>query len=75
MADTSPGETQDRRVHLIAGGFPPGSYAGHDQDYARLRLLALLNEHDTPTTVASDFADVGKFLPGAGLLIAYVAGP
>ena len=62
-------------MHLIAGGFPPGSYAGHDQDYARLRLLALLNEHDTPTTVASDFADVEKWLPGAGLLITYVAGP
>src|SRR3954463_2677130 len=75
MADTSPGETQDRRVHLIAGGFPPGSYAGHDQDYARLRLLTLLNEHDTPTTVASDFAGVEKWLPGAGLLITYVAGP
>ena len=47
MAETTPGETQTRRVHLIAGGFPPGSYAGHDQDYARLRLLTLLNEHDT----------------------------
>ena len=25
------------RVHLIAGGFPLGSYAGHDHDYARLQ--------------------------------------
>jgi hypothetical protein len=30
------------RAHLIAGGFPAGSYAGHDHDYARLRLLGLL---------------------------------
>ena len=28
------------RVHLIAGGYPPGSFAGHDMDYVRLRLLA-----------------------------------
>jgi type 1 glutamine amidotransferase len=68
-------ETAQGRVHLITGGFPPGSYAGHDQDYARLRLLTLLNEHDTPATVASDFADVARWLPGAGLLITYVAGP
>ena len=32
------------RVHLITGGFPPGSPAGHDMDYARLRLLQLLKE-------------------------------
>src|SRR5437016_3437470 len=31
MTDTTP-----RRAHLIAGGFPPGSQAGHDHDYARL---------------------------------------
>ena len=28
------------RAHLIAGGFPPGSQAGHDHDYARLRDAA-----------------------------------
>ena len=34
--------TAPRRAHLIAGGFPPGAPAGHDHDYARLRLLGLL---------------------------------
>jgi hypothetical protein len=28
-----------RRAHLITGGFPLGAHAGHDHDYARLRLL------------------------------------
>jgi type 1 glutamine amidotransferase len=68
-------ETTQGRVHLIAGGFPPGSQAGHDHDYARLRLLTLLNERDIPASVASDFADVEKWLPGSRLLITYVAGP
>jgi hypothetical protein len=47
------------RTHLVAGGFPPGSPAGHDMDYARLRLLELLE----------------RWLPGTALLITYVAGP
>jgi uncharacterized protein len=68
-------ETIQGRVHLIAGGFPLGSYAGHDHDYARLRLLTLLNERDIPTSVANDFADIEKWLPGSQLLITYVAGP
>ncbi len=68
-------ETTEGRVHLITGGFPPGSQAGHDHDYARLRLLTLLNERDIPASVANDFADVGKWLPESRLLIAYVAGP
>jgi uncharacterized protein len=63
------------RVHLIAGGFPPGSSARHDHDYARLRLLALLAEQDVPASVANDFADVEKWLPVTQLLITYVAGP
>jgi len=63
------------RTHLIAGGFPLGSAAGHDHDYARLRLLGLLAEQDVPASVANDFADVEKFLPVARLLITYVAGP
>src|SRR5271167_1064144 len=63
------------RAHLIAGGFPPGSAAGHDHDYARLRLLGLLAERDVPASVASDFADVEKWLPVTRLLITYVAGP
>jgi hypothetical protein len=68
-------EKKSARAHLIAGGFPPGSPAGHDHDYARLRLLGLLAERDVPASVANDFADVDKWLPEAQLLITYVAGP
>jgi type 1 glutamine amidotransferase len=68
-------ETTSGRAHLIAGGIPPGSSAGHDQDYARLRLLSLLAEQDVPCSVANDFADVEKWLPVSRLLITYVAGP
>jgi type 1 glutamine amidotransferase len=70
MTETKPG-----RAHLIAGGFPPGSSAGHDHDYARLRLLGLLAEQEVPASVANDFADVEKWLPVSRLLITYVAGP
>src|SRR5437899_6024181 len=68
-------ETAPRRTHLIAGGFPPGSAAGHDHDYARLRLLGLLAEQDVAASVANDFADVEKWLPTSRLLVTYVAGP
>jgi len=68
-------ETVSRRAHLIAGGFPPGSPAGHDHDYARLRLLGLLAEQDVAASVANDFADVEKWLPVNRLLMTYVAGP
>jgi hypothetical protein len=47
--------------------------AGHDHDYARLRLLGLLAEQDIPASVANDFADVEKWLPVSRLLITYVA--
>jgi type 1 glutamine amidotransferase len=63
------------RVHVVAGGFPPGSTAGHDIDYARLRILLLLAESDVRATVANDFTDVARWLPGARMLITYVAGP
>ncbi len=63
------------RAHVIAGGFPPGAPAGHDHDYARLRLLTLLAEHNIPASVANDFTDVEKWLPVSRLLITYVAGP
>ena len=63
------------RAHLIAGGFPPGSSAGHDHDYARLRLLGLLSERQVPASVANDFSDIEKWLPISRLLITYVAGP
>jgi type 1 glutamine amidotransferase len=68
-------ETKSGRAHLIAGGFPAGSMAGHDHDYARLRLLGLLAEREVPASVANDFADVEKWLPVSRLLITYVAGP
>ncbi len=64
------------RVHVITGGFPPGSAAGHDMDYARLRLLQLLHEYpDVITTVTNDFTDIAKWVPTSQLLITYVAGP
>ncbi len=64
------------QVHLIAGGFPPGTSAGHDMDYARVRLLELLQDAGhLRTTVANDFADLERWLPASKLLITYVAGP
>jgi uncharacterized protein len=75
MPETKSTETNPGHAHLIAGGFPPGSYAGHDHDYARLRLLGLLAERDIPASVANDFADIEKWLPLSRLLITYVAGP
>ena len=63
------------RAHLIAGGFPPGSPAGHDHDYARLRLLSYLAEQDIPASVANDFTDLEMWLPVSQFLITYVAGP
>src|SRR5256885_16892080 len=75
MRGESMTETKLGRAHLIAGGFPRGSAAGHDHDYARLRLLGLLAEQDIAASVANDFADVEKWLPVSRLLITYVAGP
>jgi type 1 glutamine amidotransferase len=64
------------RVHLITGGFPPGAAAGHDMDYARLRILQLLQENpQVLATVANDYTDISKWLPESRLLITYVAGP
>ena len=68
-------EKNSGRGHLVAGSFPPGSSAGHDRDYARLRLLGLLAERDVPASVANDFANIEKWLPVTQLLITYVAGP
>lgn len=63
-------------AHLVVGGFPPGSPAGHDMAYVRRRLLDLLAEHDhVQPSVAGDFADVAKWLPAARLLVTYTAGP
>lgn len=63
------------KAHVIIGGFPPGSPAGHDHDYARLRLLGLLAEQNVTASVANDFSDIEKWLPLSRLLITYVAGP
>jgi type 1 glutamine amidotransferase len=64
------------QVHLIAGGYPPGAAAGHDMDYARVRLLNLLQDMGkTRATVSNDFADLERWLPNSQLLITYVAGP
>ena len=62
-------------AHLITGGFPPGSPAGHDHDYARGRLLELLKGADLGVSTGVDFTDVAQFLPDSRLLITYVAGP
>lgn len=65
-----------KRVHLITGGFPPGSPAGHDMNYARLNLLQKLQAEDQlAVTVANDFQDIERWLPGTDLLLTYVAGP
>jgi type 1 glutamine amidotransferase len=63
------------RAHLITGGFPPGAPAGHDHDFARLRLLEMLAEEQVPASVGNDFNDVDRWLPISKLLITYVAGP
>jgi uncharacterized protein len=68
-------DTPYHRAHVVTGGFPPGSSAGHDHDYARLRLLTLLAERHVPASAAGDFADVEKWLPVSRLLVTYVAGP
>jgi len=68
-------EATSGHAHLVTGGFPAGAMGGHDQDYARLRLLGLLAERDIPASVANDFADIEKWLPVSRLLITYVAGP
>ena len=68
--------TTTQRAHLITGGFPPGSAAGHDMDYARLQLLQKLQAKDhLAVTVANDFQDIERWLLGTDFLIPYVAGP
>src|SRR4051794_24735165 len=63
-------------VHLIVGGYPPGSRAAHDMDFVRLRLLHELAAFDDRyTTVSSDYANRERWLAPAGLLVTYVAGP
>ena len=64
-----------KRAHLVVGGFPLGSAAGHDMDYARLELLRRLYDGGYVATVGNDFANVATALPGVDLLLSYVAGP
>ena len=53
-------------VHLIVGGYPPGSPAAHDMDYVRLHLLGELARCEGHhTTVASDYSGVERWLPPA----------
>ena len=63
------------RAHLITGGYPIGSTAGHDMDYARIELLRRLYANGYQTTVANDFTDIGARLAGVDFLVTYVAGP
>ena len=63
------------RAHVICGGFPPGQPAGHDHDYARLRVLELLAENEIHASTANDFVDIERWLPISRLLITYTAGP
>ena len=63
-------------VHLVVGGFPPGSRAGHDMDFVRLQLLERLARHrDVQTSVANDFAELDTWLGVSRFLITYTAGP
>lgn len=63
-------------VHLVVGGFPAGSGAGHDMDHVRLRLLQALAGHpNAKTSVANDFSDLATWLEVSRFLITYAAGP
>ncbi|MEZ5410813.1 MAG: ThuA domain-containing protein [Acidimicrobiales bacterium] len=66
-------------VHLIVGGYPPGSPAAHDMDYVRLRLLGELATSPAAegrhTTVSPDYGGLGRWLAPASLLVTYAAGP
>ena len=62
-------------VHLIVGGYPPGSPAAHDMDYVRRRLLDELADNGHHTTVSSDYSHLDRWLAPASLLVTYVAGP
>jgi hypothetical protein len=63
-------------VHLVVGGFPPGSTAGHDMAFVRRRLLDFVDEveHAQPT-ISTNFDDVATWLPTTRLLLTYTSGP
>ncbi len=63
-------------AHLVVGGFPAGSGAGHDMDYVRLRLLQGLAKHENVrTSVANDFDRLDTWLGVSSFLVTYTAGP
>ncbi len=68
-------QTLPARAHVITGGFPPGAAAGHDHDYARLRILQFLRDAEVSASAGNDFRDVADWLDRSRLLITYVAGP
>ncbi|TAJ21439.1 MAG: hypothetical protein EPO65_01470 [Dehalococcoidia bacterium] len=69
-------QTSLRRAHLVLGGFPVGSPALHDMDYARLQLLGVTGSMENVyTTLSGDYADIEKWLSDCQLLITYTAGP
>lgn len=63
------------RAHLVVGGFPIGSRAGHDMDFLRVRMLQSLQNKNFQTTVSQDFSLLEDRLDGTNYLISYVAGP
>lgn len=69
MSPTSP------RAHLVLGGFPAGSSAGHDMEYARRRILGALAATPALTTVSQDYTDLERWLGESRFLLSYVAGP
>ena len=64
-----------KRAHLITGGFPLGTNAGHDMDFVRLRLLDALYQAGCQTSVSNSFNDIDDQISDADLLVSYVAGP
>lgn len=64
-----------KRAHLITGGFPLGTNAGHDMDFVRLQLLEALYKAGFQTSVANSFSDVAERLAECDLCVSYVAGP
>ena len=64
-----------KRAHLITGGFPLGSNAGHDMDFVRLQLLEALYSAGLQTSVSNTFNDIEEYLDDSQLVVTYVAGP
>lgn len=64
-----------KRAHLICGGYPIGSAAGHDMDFVRIELLKHLYDAGYATTVANSFSDLDERITDRNLLVTYTAGP